>query len=123
MELKPSHEIFANELIVSNGNKTLAYSKAYPKASYKSCRSGGWYLSRNVQIQGRLQELLTLNGLSLANCISKLNVLTHAEKFHHYGKNGVAVYQPDNYVRLQAVQTALKIHVMLGNVDYVKEDE
>ncbi len=40
MELTPSHEIFAQELIVNKSNLTSAYAKAYPKASYPSCRQG-----------------------------------------------------------------------------------
>ena len=122
MELKPSHEIFAQELIVSKGNLTASYSKAYPKASYKSCRQGGWLLSKNVNIQRRLRELLSQNGLSLPDCIKKLNALTEAEKFLHY-KQGSPVYQADNYIRLQSVQTALKLHVMLGDVQTISEDE
>lgn len=121
MELKPSHEIFAQELIVSKGNLTSAYSKAYPKATYQSCRQGGWLLSKNVNIQRRLKELLDQNGLGLQECIKKLETLTRAERFHHY-RDGAPVYQPDNYIRLQSVQTALKIHIMLGNVQTISED-
>ena len=70
-------------------------------------------MSKNVNIQRRLKELLDLNGLGLAECIRKLKALTEAEKIHHY-RGGVPVMQPDNYVRLQSVQTALKIHILIG---------
>jgi hypothetical protein len=122
MELKSSHEIFAQELVVNKGNLTSAYAKAYPAASYKSCRQGGWLLSKNVLIQRRLRELLSKNGLSLPECIKKLNALTEAEKFLHY-KNGAPVLIPDNFIRLQSIQTALKLHVMLGDVQTISEDE
>lgn len=111
----PKHEMFAQALIMAKGNLTSAYSQAYPKASYKSCRQGGWLLSKNVSIQRRLQELMDQNGLCLSECIKKLRDLTEAKRFHHY-KLGTPVYVPDNYVRLQSIQTALKIHVMLGSV-------
>ena len=118
----PKHELFAQALVASKGNLTSAYAQAYPKASYRSCRQGGWLLSKNVNIQRRLRELLEQNGLGLEACIRKLNTLTQAERFHHY-KNGAPVYQPDNYVRLQSVQTALKIHILVGSDEQVGQRE
>jgi predicted Rdx family selenoprotein len=121
MELKPSHEMFAQELVVNKGNLTSAYTKAYPKASYQSCRQGGWLLSKNVNIQKRLRELLEQHGLGLESCIKKLTELTEAKKVQTYGRAQVGTF-PDNFIRLQAVQTALKIHMILGNVEQtVKE--
>ena len=110
----PKHEFFAQALIISKGNLTSAYSQTYPKASYQSCRQGGWLLSKNVNIQRRLQEHLEKHGLSLESCIKKLNELTEARKLHCYGEKQ-SVMLPDSFIRLQAIQTALKIHVMLGN--------
>ena len=112
--LSPKHALFAQALIETKGNLTTAYSKVYPKASYPSCRQGGWLLSKNVNIRHRLKMLLTQNGLGLNQCIKKLNSLTEADKPLHYWQ-GKITWQPDNYVRLQAVQTALKIHFLIGN--------
>ena len=81
-----------------------------------SCRQGGWLLSKNVNIQRRLRELLDQNGLGLADCIKKLKALTEAEKLYRV-RQDLSARQPDNVIRLQAVQTALKIHVLLGDVD------
>lgn len=120
MELKPSHEVFAQALIVHKGNLTSAYQQAYPKASLPSCRQGGWLLSKNINIQRRLREVLDQNGLGLENCIKKLNALTEANKVQTYGKGSCGTF-PDHYVRLQAIQTALKIHVLLGDVQPVNE--
>lgn len=122
MELKPSHEVFAQALIVNKGNLSSAYAQAYPKASLPSCRQGGWLLSKNINIQRRLRQLLDQNGLGLENCIKKLNALTEANKVQTYGKGSCGIF-PDHYVRLQAVQTALKIHVLLGDVQAVSENE
>lgn len=122
MELKPSHEVFAQALIVNKASLASAYAQAYPKASPASCRQGGWLLSKNINIQRRLRELLDQNGLGLDNCIKKLNALTEANKVQTYGKGSCGTF-PDHYVRLQAVQTALKIHVLLGEVQAVSENE
>jgi len=122
MELKPSQEIYAKAVIENGGNLTAAYSQAHPSTSYRSCRQGGWLWSKNVNIQRFLKELLSQNGLSLPECIKKLNALTEAEKFLHY-KHGTPIMLADNFTRLQAVQTALKLHVMLGNVQTISEVE
>jgi len=122
MELKPSHEVFAQALIVNKGNLSSAYAQAYPKASQPSCRQGGWLLSKNINIQRRLRELLDQNGLGLDNCIKKLNDLTEAKKMQNYGQRQIAML-PDNFIRLQAVQTALKIHVLLGDVQNHSDGE
>ena len=116
MELKPKQELFAKALIEAKGNLTVAYTQVYPKASYPSCRQGGWLLSKNVNIQRRLKELLEQNGLGLDDCIKKLKSLTEAEKFYRI-RQDLSVRQPDNVIRLQAIQTALKIHVLLGSVE------
>ena len=116
MELNPKHELFTQALIEAKGNLTAAYAQVYPKASYPSCRQGGWLLSKNVNIQRRLRELLDQNGLGLAECIKKLKALTKAEKFYRI-RQDLSIRQPDNVIRLQAIQTALKIHVLLGNVE------
>ena len=121
MELKPAQEVFA-KAIVNGSSLTTAYAQSHPNTSYRSCKQGGWLWSKKVQIKIRIQDLLNQHGLSLPECIKKLNELTEAKKFLHY-KQGSPIYQPDNYIRLQAVQTALKIHVMLGNVQSISEDE
>lgn len=119
MELKPAHEIYCQAL-VSSKSKTLAYAEAYPKAKYASCRQGGWRLSTKSYIRLRLQELLDQNGLGLDQCLKKLKDLTEAKKYHNYGQ-GRTVFVADNFVRLSAVQTALRIHVLLGDVQPVNE--
>lgn len=120
MELKPSHEVFA-KAVISGKSLTASYAQAYPNATYKSCRQLGSLLSRSANMRKLIRMLLDENGLGLEACIRKLNALTEAERFHHY-KSGIPVYVPDNYVRLQSIQTALKIHAMLGNVQTIGEE-
>lgn len=122
MELKPSHEVFAQALIKHKGNLTTAYQQAYPKASLPSCRQGGWLLSKNLKIQRRLRIVLDQNDLGLDICIKKLKALSEANKVQTYGKGQCGTF-PDHYVRLEAIKTALKIHVLLGDVQTVSENE
>lgn len=122
MELKPSHEVFAQALIVNKASLASAYAQAYPKASPASCRQGGWLLSKNINIQRRLRELLDQNGLGLDNCIKKLNALTEATKVQTYGKGSCGTF-PDNYIRIEALRTAFKLHVLLGDVQTIPDNE
>lgn len=121
MELKPSHEVYCQGL-VSFKTKTEAYSLAFPKAKYASCRQGGWRLSTKSYIRLRLQSLLLQHGLGPDQCLVKLKDLTEAQKIHNYGQGRTAIV-PDNYVRLQAVQTAVKLNVLFGDVQRVSENE
>jgi len=117
----PRHEMFAQELIATKGNLTASYGRVFPRATYKSCRQGGWLLSKNVNVQRRLRELMDQNGLGLSECIKKLKALTESEKLHHY-RQGVPVMQPDNAARLQALHTAFKIHILLGDHGFLDSE-
>ena len=118
----PKHELFAQALIKHGGHQTKAYLEVYPKSKYASARHSASLLLTNAYIRQRLNELLEQNGLALLDCIRKLKNLTEAERFHHY-KDGKAVMQPDNATRLQAVNMALKIHVLLGSSPVLTETE
>ena len=118
----PRHELFTQALIKNGGHQTNAYLDVYPNSKYASARHSASLLLTNVYIKQRLNELLEQNGLGIADCILKLKALTEAEKFLHF-KNGAPVMLPDNFIRLQAVQMALKIHVMLGNAQDFSENK
>ena len=116
MELKPSHEMFCRAVVANGGRLNQAYKFVYKRANANSARHGGSYLFRKVEIRNRICELLSQNGLGFQECIRKLNALTEAAKPLHYWQ-GKITWQPDNYVRLQAIQTALKMHFLIGDTN------
>ena len=111
--LNTKHEIFAQALVTKKCNLTSAYSLAYPKATYKSCRQLGSLLSRNVNIKRRLQELLQENGLGLTDCIKKLNKLSEATRIVRI--RDVQYVQPVYGVQLEALRMAFRLHILIGD--------
>ena len=109
------HEIFTQALVIKKCNLTSAYSLAYPNASYQSCRQGGWLLSKNVNIKRRLQELLQENGLGLADCLKKLNKLSEATRIVRIAN--IQYEQPIYGVQLEALRMALRLHILIENID------
>lgn len=79
MEIKPSHEMFCQEVVKQGGNQTNAYLKVYPKAKYPSARHSASLLLTNVYIKQRIYEILEQNGLGLPVVAKKLNELMNVK--------------------------------------------
>lgn len=73
MELKPSHEMYAQAVIKHGGNLTKAYLEVYPKSKYDSARHSASILLTNVYIKQRVYEILEKNGLGLNEVAKKLS--------------------------------------------------
>jgi hypothetical protein len=108
------HEKFCQEVIKEKGNRVDAYAKVYPNATRLSAKDRAYRLMKeNPDIQGRLSELLEVQGLGLVDLNEKLRKLTKAEKAIVVG--GKVEYVRDDSIRLNALQTAYKLHKVIGS--------
>lgn len=120
MELKPSHEMFVQELMVNKGNASMAYARVYSKAKYASARHSSSVLLTKVDVRRRISELLEAHGLGVAELLKKLKDLTEATRIVR--TSDMQYVQPIYGVQLEALRMAFRLHILIGNKEKIELD-
>ena len=115
MDLKPSHEMFVQELIASKGNATKSYLKVFPNAKYDSARHSASILLTNVYIKKRVVEIIEQNGIGLQDVVKKLsNYMNAKSTYYHESENGEKVYHDDKDTQFKALNLILRLYASLN---------
>jgi phage terminase small subunit len=112
MELKPSHEMFAQALIKHKGHQTNAYLEAYPGVKEASARTNASRLLANVSVRRYIAILLDSQGLGIKDILKRLKELSEATRTVQ--RHNIIFDEPIYGIQLQAIQTALRIYENIG---------